>query len=167
MSKVPPLFAGLLLAAVAGCGPTLSPEDKAARGRLRRMVMYARCLVVVGMLATAALAADTEKPLSPVEARNQKDKKITVQMEVKSAKNALEKRGEIYLDSEENFRDDKNFAVVITRKGAMSLNAAGIDDPAGHFRGKTIKATGTVTEVDGVPRIEIDDAGQIEITRGG
>jgi hypothetical protein len=30
MSKVLPLFAGLLLAAIAGCGPTLSPEDKAA-----------------------------------------------------------------------------------------------------------------------------------------
>jgi DNA/RNA endonuclease YhcR with UshA esterase domain len=117
------------------------------------------------MLAIPALAADTKKPLAPVEARKQLDKKITVQMEVKSAKNALEKRGEIYLDSEENFRDEKNFAVVITKKGAKSLKAAGIDNPAEHFRGKTIKATGTVKEVDGIPRIEVDNAKQIEVAK--
>jgi DNA/RNA endonuclease YhcR with UshA esterase domain len=84
-------------------------------------------------------------------------------MEVKAAKNALEKRGEIYLDSEENFRDEKNFAVVITRKGAESLRVAGIDDPADHFKSKTIRAKGTVTEVDGIPRIEVNDAKQITI----
>ncbi len=129
--------------------------------------MYARCLLAFAVLAIPARAADTKKPLGPVEARKQAGKQITVKMEVKSSKNALEKRGEIYLDSEENFRDEKNFAVVITKKGAKSLKAAGIDDPAGHFRGKTIQAKGKVTEVGGVPRIEIDDAKQIEIAKDG
>jgi DNA/RNA endonuclease YhcR with UshA esterase domain len=136
----------------------------------RRILMIARSLLVVGLFAIPALAVDDkekdkEKPLGPVEARKQVGKEITVEMEVKTAKNALEKRGEIYLDSEENFRDEKNFAVVITRKGAESLRATGIDDPVEHFKGKTIQAKGTVSEVDKIPRIEIDDAKQIQIPK--
>jgi hypothetical protein len=115
------------------------------------------CVALLGL--SAALAAD--KPLAPEEARKQVGKEVSVRLEVKAAKDRLEKRGEIYLDSEENFKDEKNFAVVITRVGAASLRDAGIADPAEHFKGKTIIAKGTVKEVDGVPRIEIDDAKQI------
>ena len=126
--------------------------------------MIVRSFLALGLFAVSTLAADDkEKPLGPVEARKQVGKEITVEMEVKAAKNALQKRGEIYLDSEENFRDEKNFAVVITKKGAESLNNDGIDNPADHFKGKTIRAKGKVSEVDGIPRIEIDDAKQIEI----
>jgi len=84
-------------------------------------------------------------------------------MEVKTTKDRLQNRGEIYLDAEEDFKDEKNFAVVISKTGAASLKAAGVDDPASHFKGKKIRATGTVKEVDGVPRIEIDDAKQIRV----
>ena len=123
--------------------------------------MIARSLLVVGLVSLPALAADEPKPLGPVEARKQVGKEITVRMEVKTTKDRLEKRGEIYLDAEEDFKSEKNFAVVITKKGAASLKDAGIADPADHFKGKTITAKGTVKEVDGVPRIEIDDAKQI------
>jgi DNA/RNA endonuclease YhcR with UshA esterase domain len=108
-----------------------------------------------------AMAAVDPPPLGPVEARKQVGKAVTVRMEVKTAKDRLEKRGEIYLDSEDDFKSEKNFAVVITRKGAASLREAGIADPAGHFNGKTIVATGTVKEVDGVPRIEVDEAKRV------
>jgi hypothetical protein len=103
--------------------------------------------------------------LSPIEARKAIGKEITVRMEVKTAKDRLEKRGEIYLDAELDFKDEKNFAVVITRKGAESLKAAGIADPAEHFKDKKIQARGTVKEIDGVPRIEIDDAKQISVVK--
>ena len=125
--------------------------------------MLARTLLVVGFLSLPAFAADERKPLGPVEARKQAGKEITVKMEVKAAKDRLEKRGEIYLDSEEDFKDEKNFAVVITKKGAASLRNAGIAAPADHFKGKTITARGTVTEVGGVPRIEIDEGKQIAV----
>ena len=82
-------------------------------------------------------------------------------MKVATAKDRLEKRGEIYLDAELDFRDEKNFAVVITKTGAAKLKEAGIDDPADHFRDKTIRASGIVKVVDEVPRIEIDEAKQI------
>jgi hypothetical protein len=120
--------------------------------------------LVAGLVSLPATAAEEPKPLGPVEARKQVGKEVTVRMTVKAAKDRLEKRGEIYLDAEEDFRDEKNFAVVITKKGAARLKEAGIADPADHFRDKTITATGTVKEVDGVPRIEIDGAKQIAVT---
>ncbi|HJZ54694.1 MAG TPA: hypothetical protein VKE74_07025 [Gemmataceae bacterium] len=125
--------------------------------------MLARSVLLVGLLSLPVLGADEPKPLGPVEARKQLGKEITVRMEVKTTKDRLEKRGEIYLDAEEDFKDEKNFAVVITKTGAASLKEAGIADPADHFKGKTITAKGTVKEVDGVPRIEIDDAKQIRV----
>jgi DNA/RNA endonuclease YhcR with UshA esterase domain len=122
-------------------------------------------LTLAILLAATTTRADESKPLGPVEARKQIGKEITVRMTVKAAKDRLEKRGEIYLDAEEDFRDEKNFAVVITKAGAESLKAAGISDPADHFKGKAIRATGIVKEVDGVPRIEITDAKQIAVVK--
>jgi hypothetical protein len=112
--------------------------------------------------SSVSLAGD-QKPLSPVAARKKVGEKITVEMKVQTAKDRLEIRGEIYLDAETDFRDDKNFAVVITKAGAASLKEAGIADPAAHFMDKIIRATGTVTVVQDIPRIEIDDAKQIRV----
>jgi hypothetical protein len=130
---------------------------------MNRRRLFAAVVLAGG--AGLALAAE-DKPLTPVEARKKVGEKVTVEMTVRAAKDRLEKRGEIYLDSEENFRDEKNFAVVTTKAGAASLKEAGIDDPAGHFKDKKIRATGTVKEVSGVPRIEIDDAKQIRLVEG-
>jgi hypothetical protein len=110
-----------------------------------------------------SISASEDKSLSPVEARKKVGEKITVEMTVRATKDRLEKRGEIYLDAETDFRDKKNFAAVITRVGATSLKKAGIDDPAKHFKDRKIRATGKVKEVEKVPRIEIDDARQIRI----
>lgn len=127
------------------------------------MLMRFLTALAVFSFALPLLGADGEKPLSPVEARKKIGEKITVKMEVKTAKDRLEKRGEIYLDAEDDFKDEKNFAVVITKKGAASLKEAGVEDAAGHFKGKTIRATGTVKKVDEIPRIEVDDAAQIKV----
>jgi hypothetical protein len=114
-------------------------------------------------LSAGSAVTDEDKPLTPVEARKKVGEKITVEMTVRSAKDRLEKRGEIYLDAQTDFRDEKNFAVVITKAGAAALKQAGIDNPASHFKEKKIRATGTVKEVDKVPRIEIDEAKQIKL----
>ncbi len=122
-------------------------------------------LVVVAALAASQSAAE-DKPapsLTPVEARTKVGQEITVEMVVATAKDRLEKRGEIYLDAELDFRSEKNFAVVITRTGAGQFKEQGIAEPAEHFVKKTIRAKGTVKEVDGVPRIEIDDPKQLSI----
>jgi hypothetical protein len=120
--------------------------------------------LLVASLAFVVLAAD-DKPLTPVEARKKVGEKITVEMTVQTTKDRLENRGEIYLDAEPDFKDEKNFAVVITKAGAAKLKEAGIDDPAAHFKDKKIRATGVVKEVDKIPRIEIEDAKQIVIVK--
>jgi hypothetical protein len=107
------------------------------------------------------IAAD-DKPLTPAEAIKKVDQKVVVQMLVKASKNRLEKFKEIYLDSELDFKDEKNLAIVITLDGAAKFKEAGIDEPAGHFKDKTIRVTGTVTLKENRPRIEVNDPKQIE-----
>jgi DNA/RNA endonuclease YhcR with UshA esterase domain len=125
---------------------------------------YISGLVAAVFLAVPVVeAAKEEKPLTPAEAIKMVNKEVTVEMVVRASKNALEKRHEIYLDSEENFRDEKNLAVVITEDGAGKFKDDGIDDPAEHFRGKTIRVTGTVTLKDERPRIEISDSKAIKL----
>src|SRR4029077_9415370 len=115
-----------------------------------RMTMFAFRFFAIGVLGSF-LAFQADQPLSPVEARKKVGQTITVEMTVQAAKDRLEKRGEIYLDAEQDFHDEKNFAVVITRAGAAKFKEAGVTDIAEHFRGKKIRATGTVKEVEKVP----------------
>lgn len=128
--------------------------------------MSARLVPVAFLFAASALAAEpATAPLDPAAARTRTGQEVRVRMAVATAKDRLEKRGEIYLDSEADFKDPKNFAVVITNKGAAALKAAGIENPADHFDKKTIEAKGAVKEVDGVPRIEIDSPDQIALVK--
>jgi hypothetical protein len=119
-----------------------------------RVSLYFVCVLVY---------ASADKPQTPVEARKAVGKTITVEMTVHAAKDRLEKRGEIYLDSESDFKDEKNFAVVINKDGAADLKKNGIADPVAHFKDKLIRATGEVKVVDDVPRIEISEAKQIKL----
>src|SRR5262245_47323521 len=113
-------------------------------------------VAVVGWLVAPAFPGDdASKPLSPVEARQKVGEEIVVEMTVQAAKDRLEKRGEIYLDSELDFKDEKNFAAVITKDGAASLREKGVTDFEQHFRNKAIRVKGRVTVVDEVPRIEV------------
>ncbi len=116
---------------------------------------------IVALLSVFLVAAD-DKPLTPDEAIKKVDEKVVVQMLVKASKNRLEKFKEIYLDSELDFKDEKNLAIVITETGAAKFKDAGIDEPAGHFKDKTIRVTGTVTLKERRPRIEVNDPKQIE-----
>jgi DNA/RNA endonuclease YhcR with UshA esterase domain len=107
--------------------------------------------------------AEGTKPLTPVVAIQRVNEKVTVEMRVKASKNRLEKRGEIYLDSEEDFHDPKNLGVVITKAGAAKFKEMGVDDPAIHFKGKTVRVQGKVIIKEKRPRIEVDDAKQIRV----
>jgi hypothetical protein len=119
------------------------------------------------LLAFAAFAyagdKPAAKPLPPEEAGRLVGERVTVEMLVRAAKDRLEKRKEIYLDSTADHHDPKNLAAVVTVAGAAKLKAAGIADPAAYFKGKTVRVTGTVTLKDKEPRIEINDADQIRL----
>jgi hypothetical protein len=103
------------------------------------------------------------KPLTTAEAIKRENQEVTVEMAIKASKNALQQRKEIYLDSEEDFRDPKNLAAVINEEGAAKFKEAGVEDPAEHFRGKTIRVSGTITRVDDRPRIVVSDPKQIKV----
>jgi hypothetical protein len=122
-------------------------------------------LLVLGGLSMVCAESDapSTKPLTKEEARKKVNEEVTVELLIKVSKNRLEKRGEIYLDAEEDFRDEKNLAIVINRAGAALLAQHGIADPAAHFKDKTVRVRGTVTVVDEVPRIVVEDPKQISI----
>jgi hypothetical protein len=101
-------------------------------------------------------------PLSPLEAASRINERVTVEMLVRAAKNCPH-CSQIFLDSEEDHHDPNNLAVAVTETGAARFKGARVDDPARHFRGKTIRVTGVVTLKDNRPRIEVDDPGQIEV----
>ena len=128
-------------------------------GRLFILVLF------VSGFAVSQSAAEDSKPLTPVEAIKKVNEDDTVQMLVKATKNRLEKRGEIYLDSEEDFHDPKNLGVVVTKTGVAKFKEAGVDDPAAHFKDKTIRVKGTVILKENRPRIEVDDLKQIQVVK--
>ena len=101
-------------------------------------------------------------PLSPLEAANRVNERVTVDMLVKAAKHCPH-CSQIFLDSEEDHHDPNNLAVAVTETGAARFKGARVDDPASHFKGKTIRVTGVVKLKDNRPRIEVDDPGQIEV----
>jgi hypothetical protein len=101
-------------------------------------------------------------PLSAPEARTRTNEHVTVEMPVKAAKNC-QRCSLMFLDSEEDHHDPKNFAVAVTYSGKEKFKEARIDDPAGHFKGKTIRVTGLVIVKDNQPQVEVDDPGQIEV----
>jgi DNA/RNA endonuclease YhcR with UshA esterase domain len=100
------------------------------------------------------------KPVTPAEAAKLVDKKVTVEMEVKSTGKAS---GVYFLDSEEDFKSETNFTKFISKEGAMKFKEAKVDDPAAQFKGKTVRVTGTVKLYRDKPEIAVDDTKQIEI----
>jgi DNA/RNA endonuclease YhcR with UshA esterase domain len=101
-------------------------------------------------------------PLSPLEAVNRVNEQVTVEMLVKAAKNCAY-CSQIFLDSEEDHRDPNNLAVTVTETGKPRFKDIGINDPAGHFKGKHIQVSGVVTLKENRLQIAVDDPGQIEV----
>ncbi len=115
---------------------------------------------LVFAFAAIAPAADEPAPLTPAEAAKMVDKDVTVQMEVKSAM----VRGEVgFLNSEKNHKDEKNFTIFLGSKTLDKFKDAKIDDPAAHFKGKTVIVKGKVTLHMDKPQIILDGPASIKI----
>jgi len=104
-------------------------------------------------------AADPEA-VTPAEAAKKVNEQVTLQMEVKSA--AL-RSGVCFLNSEEDFKDDKNFTVFIDKDALAKFKEAKIDDLAAHFKGKTIKVTGKVTLYQERPEIKVSGPDDVKV----
>jgi hypothetical protein len=123
-------------------------------------------VIVCAAAVPAPPADDTPKATKEVipadRAREHIKEKCTVELTVKASKNAVPRKT-YFLDSEEDFHDEKNVAILISYDHAARFQEAGIDDPAEHYKGKTIRVTGTVLEENDNIRIRVDDPKQITI----
>ena len=102
------------------------------------------------------------KVLPATEAKNHVDEKGTYKLVVRTTKNA-DKSLVYYLDSEENFRDEKNLAIVISYEDAEKFKKLGVEDPSTYYKGKTIRVTGKVIHESDQTRIHVTDPKQIEV----
>jgi DNA/RNA endonuclease YhcR with UshA esterase domain len=122
----------------------------------------ASLLTLVLFLVPASAEDKAPKPIAPAEAAKLVGEKVTVEMEVKSTGKS---KGVFFLNSEEDYRSDKNFTGFINEDGARKFQEAKIDDPSTHFKGKTVRITGTVKLYRDRPEIVIEDPKQVEIVK--
>jgi alkaline phosphatase D len=120
---------------------------------------------VLQKLLLSTLTPRKAGPHSPGEAARNVGKKFTLIMQVKAT--GQSRTGTlVFLNSEEDYRDLKNFTVVLDMKALGSaLSKAGIEDPRKYYGGQRIRVTGTVSEYRGKPEIKVKDLGQIEVVR--
>jgi DNA/RNA endonuclease YhcR with UshA esterase domain len=114
------------------------------------------------VLVVPVLAADEKdnKPVTPAEAAKMVDKKVTVEMEIKSVGKG---RDVYFLNSEEDYKSDKNFTLFINEDGVKKFKEAKIEDFTAQYKGKTVRVTGTVKLYREKPEIVVEDPKQIEM----
>jgi DNA/RNA endonuclease YhcR with UshA esterase domain len=117
-------------------------------------------LVPLFLLAPLLMsAAETPPPLTPAEAAKRVNEKVVMQMEVKSTGGDNNR----YLNSEEDYKDAKNFTIFISKNDLLKFKNAGIEKPEVHFKGKLIEVTGTVVLQKEKAQIKVEEPDQIKI----
>jgi DNA/RNA endonuclease YhcR with UshA esterase domain len=130
----------------------------------RREMLLALTLSVICLasLVGRSGAADEPNPISPAEAADKVNQDVLLEMKVGSA---TLRNGVCFLNSEENFKSDKNFTLFISREMMTKFKEAKIDDPVTHFKGKTVRVKGKVTLFRERPQIELSGPDAIAIVR--
>ena len=96
------------------------------------------------------------------EAKQHKDKLCTVEVVVRASKQEKDRRVH-YLDSETDYKDPKNFAVVIADETVDRFAKAGIENPAAYFKDKTIRVTGKIVFQGDQYQIVVTEPVQVQI----
>ncbi len=134
-------------------------------------------LVPLGLLATFAWAANQEgqtpkasqegKTPTVISAKEALEfvgkSSVRVKMTVKKAKDRLERRGIIFLDSEEDFTHADNLGVAISLSAAEELKQDGIGNLEAYLQGKTIQVDGCVMRFEERPYLPVLHAKQIRV----
>jgi alkaline phosphatase D len=94
--------------------------------------------------------------LTPAEAAKKVGETVTVQYAVASTGGQTN----LYLNSEKDYRSKDNFAVVLTPKGKTGKWETAAGDT---FKGKTVRATGTVKLNRDNAQVEVADEKQLEV----
>jgi len=120
--------------------------------------LFAVLTACVGFSTTAA--ADQAKPIGPAEAAKKVNELVTLQMDVKAAAG---RDRFCFLNSEADFRDAKTFTIFINGAALAKFKEARIEDPAAHFKGKTVQVTGKVVLYNERPEIVLSGPDAIKI----
>jgi hypothetical protein len=131
------------------------------------MVLCSRtCLAVAALASTtvSVFADDKEasKDIAPAEARKHIGESVRVTMLVRKTKDS-DKTKRVYLDSETDYRDAKNFGVVIEYAAKAKFKDAGIAEPHVYYKDKTIRVTGKPFLEDGLVFIKAASPEQITV----
>jgi len=122
------------------------------------MRLPAMLLALCSVSVLMAVAAEI-KPITPAEAAKKINEKVQVEMDVKSTGG----RENHYLNSEEDYRDAKNFTIFIAKDHLEKFKKAGIESPSMHFKSKLIQVTGTVVLEKEKPWIKVEEPDQIKV----
>jgi len=116
-------------------------------------------VVIAFVSASLAVGQEAVRPITAEEALKRVDQKVTVAMEVKSTGGNTAR----YLNSETDFRGEKNFAIFIPNIALAGFKQAGVADPGEFYKNKTIVVTGTVALAQGRPQIRVENINQIKV----
>lgn len=129
------------------------------------LAVFVSCEVATSVMASSVNQEAKKAEVIPAEkARDHLDKSITTELTVKSAKDANTSKV-VYLDSEEDYKSEKNLALVIPYATVEDFKKAGIDDVIKHFMGKKIRVTGKVIRQSDQTRIIVTEMKQIEMVK--
>jgi hypothetical protein len=119
-------------------------------------------VVVLGLFLVEFAFSQDARPLTPAEALTKVNQKVTVAMDVKSTGGKTAR----FLNSETDFRAEKNFAVFIPNLALAEFKKAGIEDPGEYYKDKSIIATGNVEISQNRPQLRVEGPTQIKIVSG-
>jgi DNA/RNA endonuclease YhcR with UshA esterase domain len=121
------------------------------------------CLAISVAVAAGRVAEDKPaKPITPEEAAKRVGKTCTVEFDIKST--GKSRTGKVFfLNSSEDFRDKDNFTIMLGEKAVKAYQEQKVEDLAAHFKGRTIRVTGTVKLYRDKPEIIVNDPKQVVI----
>lgn len=122
------------------------------------MRVSAILFATISFPALMAMAADVT-PITPAEAAKKINEQVVVEMDVKSTGG----RENQYLNSEEDYKDAKNFTIFISKDHLEAFKKAGVENPSMHYKGKLIQVTGKVVLEKEKPWIKVEKPDQIKI----
>ena len=110
-----------------------------------------------------ALADDPARVIPAVEAKGHIGEICTVEMIVRLTKDVPDKA--CFLDSEADYKDVKNFAVVIVAQDRETFQKAGIDHPTEFYKGKRIRVTGRIILESKQVRMHVEEPERIVVVK--
>jgi hypothetical protein len=152
---------------------TRGTRPAVTRTKLKRRWLVAAVVCLALALAAGAILAGAgvwpagrftrtgTEVLSAQQAIERPDQQVTVEFQVRSV--GVNTRGTLfYLNSEKNYRDRRNFAVVIPRE-VLDEQEANVTRLRATYEGRHVRVVGTVNRFRGQTQIVVEDLAQVSL----